>query len=197
MNGIEKITDRIAQDTQAEIDAIAAQAEEKAAAILSAAQDQAHREKKETADRGRQNAMEHQHRLESMARMEAKKEILAAKQQVIAQAYDLALEKLRNLPEKKLVPLLASLAAKSAETGQEEILLHPAQRAKFGKQVVAQANAQLPQGQLTLGPGDEHIQGGLILRSGPVDINCTFDMLIGQYRAETTGAVTRVLFPEG
>lgn len=197
MNGIEKITDRIAQDAQAEIDAITAQAKEKAAAILSAAQAQAEQEKKETVAKGRQEAMEHQHRLESMARMEAKKEILAAKQQVIAQAYDLALEKLRKLPEKKLVPLLAALAAKASETGQEEILLHPAQRQKFGKQVVAQANELLPNGQLTLGPGEESIQGGLILRSGPVDINCTFAMLIGQHRAETTGAVTWTLFPEG
>lgn len=197
MNGIEKLTSRIAQDAEAEIQAITAQAEQEAAARLSAAQTQASQETELTLVKGRQEARERQQRLESMARMQTKQAILAAKQQVIAQAYDRAMETLCALPEEEMVPLLARLAAGAAETGREQLLLAPDQRAKYGQQVVSQANALLPQGQLTLGPADPSIRGGLILRSDAMDINCTFAALISQQRAGTTGTVAQLLFPQG
>ena len=40
------------------------------------------------------------------------------------------------------------------------------------------------------------IQGGFILRSGNVEVNCTFDTLVRLQKAETAGAVAKKLFPE-
>ena len=65
-----------------------------------------------------------------------------------------------------MVPLLARLAAVYAETGEEEVILPPASRRAYGQDVVDQANQLIGEGHLTLGPAEEGIAGGLLLRRG-------------------------------
>lgn len=197
MNGIEKITDRIAQDTQAEVEACIARGQEEASRILSDYASRAQRERDEILAKGRRDREERQARLDSMAQMELRKSILAAKQDVVSQAFDLALKKLCALPEEEMVPLLARLAADSAVTGTEQLVMNPAQREAYGQKVVDAANSLLENGCLTLGPGNEEIEGGLLLRSGSVDVNCTFEMLVRLHRSKTSGEVAQVLFPRG
>ena len=196
MNGIEKLTGRIHQETQEAIQARLAQARAQAEEIRANYAAQAARERQEILDKGRQALAERQERLAGMAQLEARKQALSARQQVVEEAFQKALEILCSLPEDEAVPLLARLAAAAAETGEEEVLLSPAQRDTLGKQVVAQANALLSQGKLTLGPAAPEIQGGLILRQGAVDINCTFAMLLRQQRAQLNGPVAALLFSE-
>ena len=50
--------------------------------------------------------------------------------------------------------------------------------------------------QLVLSQETLPIQGGFILRSGNVEVNCTFDTLVRLQKAETAGAVAKKLFPE-
>ena len=69
MEGIEKITARIAQDAQAEIDRLTAETDGKVKAILADAQAQAQRESGEIAARGRAAADERLERLSSAAQM--------------------------------------------------------------------------------------------------------------------------------
>ncbi len=54
------------------------------------------------------------------------------------------------------------------------MILPPASRRAYGQDVVDQANQLNGEGHLTLGPAEEGIAGGLLLRRGRVDINCTF-----------------------
>ena len=198
MNGIEKITQRIAQDADAEIEQRAAQARETADRILADCTAQADQERTEALEKGRRAAQDRREHLDNMAQMEVRKTLLAAKQIVIQEAFDLALERLCGLPEKKMVPLLAKLAATYAESGQEQIILNPAHRDRYGQAVADQANALLKKrGKLTLGEPSEQIRGGLILRKGPVDINCTFELLVRQQRSQLSDQTARVLFPEG
>lgn len=102
-----------------------------------------------------------------MARLEARKRVLAAKQDVIEAAFEKALARLCALPREKMVPLLARLAAVYAETGEEEVILPPASRRAYGQDVVDQANQLIGEGHLTLGPAEEGIAGGLLLAAGP------------------------------
>ena len=111
------------------------------------------------------------------------------------EAFQKALATLCALPEGEAISLLARLAAAASETGEEAVLLSPAQRDTLGEQVVAQANALLPKGKLTLGPAAPEISGGLILRQGAVDINCSFAMLLRHQRAQLNGPVAALLFP--
>ena len=140
MNGIEKITARIEQDSNAEIAAILKDAENQAAEIRSQYEAQAKAETVKAAEAAEKAALERVERMEGAGRMEAKTKILATKQACIDKAFDLAAQQLLGLPEEEYVELLAKLAARSAKTGREEILLNSRDRSAVGTKVVARAN---------------------------------------------------------
>lgn len=143
MEGIEKITAKIAQDAQAEISRLMAEADEKVGAIQAEARAQAQREAAEIESRGRSAADERLERLSSASQMERRKLELAAKQEVLGEAFALALEKLCTLPEKEYISLLAKLALEASSSGKEQLIFSKKDRASVGKQVVMAANDAL------------------------------------------------------
>lgn len=194
MNGIEKITQQINADTQVEIDAILAEAKTKADAVNA---DYAQRAEKAAADivaKGEAAAAQREERLCSMAAMESRKELLAAKQEMVGKAFDLALDKLCALPDEEYVTLLAKLAACASATGKEQIIFSQKDRTRVGKAVVMAANEALKGGSLTLSEQTRPMRGGFILSDGDVEVNCAFETLVRLQRGEVSGDVAKVLF---
>ncbi len=153
MEGIEKITAKIIQDTEDEINQLIAQSEEKVQAIGETAQVQADRETADMLDKGRRAADERLERLQSAAQMEKRKQILGAKQEVLAEAFHLALEKLCTLPEGEYIDLLTRLALEASTTGREQLVFSAKDRARVGKQVVVAANEAMVKGVVPELPG--------------------------------------------
>ena len=143
MEGIEKITAKIAADAEAEVNRLQAETEEKVRAIGEGAQAQADRERQDILARGRKAADERLERLKSAAQMERRKLELAAKQEVVGEAFELALEKLCTLPDADYIALLTRLAVEASSTGKEQLVFSPKDRARIGKQVVVAANDAL------------------------------------------------------
>lgn len=195
MNGIEKITQRIEADAQLEIDRILGDAKAEAEAAAARWQAQADAEASELAAKNEKTAAEREERLVSAAQMEARKVRLAAKQEMVEKAYIRALEKLRSMPLEQYVAVLADLLVQASSTGTEEAVFSPEDRERAGKAAVEKAN-QASGKKLTLSQETSPIQGGFILRSGNVEVNCTFDTLVRLQKAETAGAVAKKLFPE-
>ena len=197
MDGIEKITGRINEDVQREIDALTADARREADEITARYQAQADRESAEIVERGRKAAAEREERLGSVAQLEARKLELAAKQEMLQRAFDAALEKLLTLPEEQYIALLSALAVKAARTGKEQVILSQKDRTRYGKQAVTAANEKLgDKGHLTLSQESRPIKGGLILSDGDVEVNCTFETLVRLQRGELDREVAKVLFDE-
>lgn len=140
MKGIEKITARIEQDANADIAAQMKAAEEKAAAIRTQYEAQAREETAKAAENAEKAALQLVERAESAARMDAKKLTLSAKQECIDKAFAQAAKGLITLPEEEYVDLLARIAARSAQTGREEVLLNQWDRDAVGAKVVSRAN---------------------------------------------------------
>ena len=143
MEGIEKITAKIAQDARDEVRRVQEEAGAQAQAALAEARAQADRERASILDRGRRAAGERLERLTSAAGMERRKLELAARQEVVGEAFDLALEKLCALPEEEYVKLLTALVLEASSTGREQLIFSPRDRAQIGKQVVVAANEAL------------------------------------------------------
>lgn len=196
MNGIEKITGRIASDAAQEIESIQAEARRQAEEITARYAEQAERESQELLERGRRSAEERVERLASVAQLEARKLELAAKQEMLSKAYDKALEQLLNLPDQEYTALLADLAVKASSTGQEAVILSQKDRTRFGKQVVTLANEKRKDGRLTLSGETRSIQGGLVLSDGDVEVNCTFETLVRLQRGELDREISKLLFGE-
>ncbi|MCI9156017.1 MAG: hypothetical protein HFF44_03625 [Lawsonibacter sp.] len=143
MEGIEKITAKVAQDAQADIDRLTAETEEKVQAIRAAAAARAQQEANDIVEKGRMAAAERLERLSSAAQMERRKLELGAKQEVLGEAFALALEKLCTLPEKEYISLLAKLALKASTSGREQMIFSQKDRNTVGKQVVMAVNEAL------------------------------------------------------
>ena len=143
MEGIEKITAKIAEDAQAEVNRLMAETGEKVKAIQTSAAAQAQQEANEIVEKGRMAASERLERLSSAAQMERRKLELAAKQEVLGEAFDLALSKLCALPEKDYIDLLTKLALEASSSGKERLIFSQKDRNKVGKQVVMAANEAL------------------------------------------------------
>ncbi len=143
MNGIEKITARIQEDGRQENEALLAEARAQAAEVAAKYQAQAKAEADEVLAQGRRNAEERARHLDSTAQMECRKALLAAKQDVIEEAFQAAHKKLLDLPREEYVAFLADLAAKASATGREKLIFSPGDRAQVGRAVVAAANEKL------------------------------------------------------
>ena len=193
MNGIEKITQRIASEAQAEIDRILGDARDEADRIAESYRAQADGEAAELNARNEKNAAEREERLVSAAQMEARKVLLAAKQEMVEKAYIQALDKLCAMPEEQYVAVLAGLLVKASSNGKEEAVFSKEDREQAGKAAVEKAN-QLSGKQLRLSEETQPIRGGFILKDKNVEVNCTFETLVRLQKAETAGAVVKKLF---
>ena len=196
MNGIEKITQRIETDTQAEIDRILSDARAEANGITDRYQAQADNEAAELAVKNQKAAAEREERLVSTAQMEARKVGLAAKQEMVEKAFDLALEKLCSMPDEQYVKTVADLLVQAAPNGRGAVIFAPAEKKRIGEAAVRAANAQLNGGKLTLSEETRPLKGGFILSDGKVEVNCSFDTLVRLQKTETAGEVAKRLFSE-
>ena len=198
MNGIDRITDRIEADAREQAKAIIAEAEAKCAEIRKENEKKAQERYLQLIRNGTKDCESGLERRKSAAEMDAKKSVLALKQDCVAEAFDMAKRRLADMPEDSYVGFLASLAASAAADGSGEIVLSARDRERCGKAVLERANAALAaEGltpALTLAADSREISGGLILRQGGVEVNCSIEALVEALKGPMTAEVARTLF---
>lgn len=193
MNGLDKIIARMEADTRAECDALAANAAENAAAIRRDYQAQADAAARDSAQRAQTQAAEHLEHLNGSSQLACRQRVLAAKQQLIDEAFARTAQALAALPQADYIDLLAALAAENG-SGDEELLLSARDREAVGAAVVDAANAKKPGAAFRLSDETRDTGGGLVLRRGRVELNCSFTEKLRQLRQEESSAVARLLF---
>ena len=102
------------------------------------------------------------------------------------------------MPDDLYVDFLAKLACSSSVTGDEQIVLNARDRERVGAKAVDEANALLrmagKKDGLTLAGECGDFAGGLVLRRGNIEDNCTVELLIDLCRGEMSSKVAEVLF---
>ncbi len=194
MKGTEKIIAHIRADAKERSDAILAQAEQQCALIRSDFEKQA---KDVYTEKIRTGVAECQARVDGMdriARMEAKKGILALKQQMVSESFDKACEMLVNLPTEQYTAFLAKLAADASATKDEEIIFNARDRESVGAQVAEAANKLLGDGKLTVSDEIGSFAGGLVLRRENVEAKCTVELLVELCRNDMSADIAKTLF---
>ncbi len=198
MNGIEKIISHIKAESDAECQAILDEASKNCEEIRAQYEKSASDEFDKLTDKGTKDAETHIERLGHVAALEAKKQVLATKQELVSQAFEQAANMIAELPENEYIALLVRLATEASRAGTEQVVLNADDRARIGPAVCTQTNESLKaQGRpanLALSDKTRDIRGGLILESGDIEVNCSIDTLIGQYKNELASKVAGVLF---
>ena len=124
MTGTKRIVSHIEAEVQAEIDAVLTQAQANAAEITAEYAKKAEAEAAELIRAGKESADQRVQRQERTTRLEARKDILGLKQELVSAAYDKAMKAILALDEDKYVAFLAAQAGAAALTGREEIIPH-------------------------------------------------------------------------
>jgi len=194
MNGTEKIIAHIRADAQSQSDAILAAANGQCEAIRASYEAKAREAYTAALRVGTRDCGERADSMERMAQMEARKGILAMKQEMVSKCFDKAKELIVSLPEEQYVAFLAKLAANASVTGKEEIVLNARDKAAVGEKVVSAANALKPGAEMTLSAAAGEFEGGLILRRGQIETNCTVELLVELCRGDMSAQLAGVLF---
>ena len=194
MKGTEKIIAHIKADADAQVDAILAQAEQQCAGIRADFDKQAAALYAERLRAGVKETQDQVDGAERIARMEGRKALLGAKQDMVSRSFRKAQEQIVSLPEEQYVTFLAKLAAEASVTGEEEIVLNARDRERIGEKLVRAANERLGGGRLTLSGDAGDFAGGLILRRGAIEANCTVELLVELSQSELSAKVAEILF---
>ena len=198
MKGIEKITDRILSEAREEAEAIKAEASAKAEEILADYEGQAKETYEARMESGKKEAADAADRKIRAAGLQSRKDVLAAKQEMIEAAYAAAKETILNMPEAEYIEFLAEKASRASVSGTEQIALNEADQKKIGDALVKAANEKLAaagkKAELSLSQETAAITGGLFLREKDISVNCSIDSLMAICREELDVKVSKVLF---
>lgn len=198
MTGIEKITARITADAEAECAAVAAGSEKLCAEIRAANERRSQERYWALVREGVKETEQQVQRVARTAKLDSKKSVLAMKQELVSRAFELAKERITGLPEQDYAGFLAQQAAEAAITGEEELIFNDRDRRSVGAKVAAKANELLAarglHGALTVSEDTRGMSGGLIMKQGDIEVNCTVDTLLELSRGELAARVAEVLF---
>ncbi len=198
MKGTEKIIAHIRADGDAEAKRIIDAASKRAEEIRAESFKEALSEYEKLMQTGNTECEDILSGSRRIAEMEAKKSVLSVKQEMVASAFDAAREEIVNMPRDEYAQFLARMAADAATIGEEEMLLNEADKKELGKAVCKAANELLSAkgvpGRLTLSEDTADISGGVIVRFGGIETNCSIDALIRQRRSGLSTEVAAVLF---
>ena len=200
MKGIDRITSRILADAEAECAALKKESDARIEAIRAENEKRAQDEYWRLVREGVKDTEQRVQRMDRTARLEARKSVLNMKQDAVTRAFELAKGKVAELPERDYVAFLAREAAAAAITGQEEVVFCERDRAAVGAKAVKAANEALAAkgmpAALTLSDETREMAGGLILKQGDIEVNCTVDTLLDLARGELAARVAQVLFED-
>ena len=119
------LKERIRQRAEDEAKALTAEAEKQADEIVAQAKAKADREREAILAQAEQDAGERKRRILAMAAMEARRQELRTKEEIINNAFSLALQQLHELPADEYQQLLGPIMIDAVETGTEQVVVAP------------------------------------------------------------------------
>ncbi|MCL6642845.1 MAG: V-type ATP synthase subunit E, partial [Candidatus Bipolaricaulota bacterium] len=134
----------------------------------------------------------------ALATAAARNGLLDAKRAVLDKAFEQTAAKLLAMPVPEYKGWLLRLVVHAAETGEEEVILSPADRQVLGEAFVKEANAQLAKhgkkGALKLSAETRDIGRGCVLKGRNSETNVTLETLLRRAQEELEIEVAQMLF---
>lgn len=195
MAGLNKIIERIAQDSAAKCDGIIFDAQNEATKIKEAATTTANNEKNALIEAANKEAKAIVDMAESGAELDGKKLLLATRVEIIDKVIEAASEKLGNMPEEEYFAAIYALVKTYAQAAEGEMVLSQKDLGRLPKDFDKKINADLAKGaKLTVAKDAANISDGFILVYGDIEINCTFEALIAEQRDEIKDELNSIIF---
>lgn len=197
---IEEIVEKIIGDAKKEAQKIKREARKEANKLLVEAEAEAEKLRREYLTQASQKAEAEKERILTQARLKSRNLLLAKKQELIEEAFQIAEERLLKLSPSQKLNFLKNLILKASENGDEEIVLSSVDRklvdASFLKEVNDGLKKKKKLGQVKLSSEARLLKGGVVLKKGSLEINASLENLLLGLRAEAEGEIIRLLMGE-
>ena len=221
MKGLEKITDKIIAEATAEADRILAEAKAEADAIRADYAARAEEIRTRLADEAARERAEMLNRTQTVTANRKRDAMLAAESAVVDEVFVSAKSMILQYDDEKYTELMAGLLAAALleqmaaeescagfDSDEEiclperyEVLMNKRDRERVGKVLLPLVGKKLkgkvaPEkiAMLVISNQNVAIEGGLILRCGDIEINCSLSLIFAQLREELEGEVSHALF---
>lgn len=219
MTGLEKVTGKIIADAEADARALLAAAEADCAAARAASEQKTDEACEQLELRAGRECEELVRRAGSAAEMAKRNLISEVRSNLMEEVYRQAEREIRDLPTDRyaelLIKMLRGALRRQIEDEQEalrlygeittpeayEILLNPRDRKTYGQRLLDEARnggfakvGLTDSDRLQLATETPDISGGLILRCGNTEINCSLSVMFADVRRATEGRVAGLLF---
>lgn len=220
VNGLQRITDRILGDARARADEILDQARQESERIASQSQAAADALRRKLSLQAEDEAKTFIEKTKATAAAQKSELLLTQKGRLVDEAFKGAFEETLALATPKYAELVGGLAASAiydfcrseaenrALYGEEEderyafeIILNKKDRDTCGEAILAsvrrklggKVSADVLDG-MTVSRQVKKIKGGAVVCYGPVECNCSLEMIFSQLRRELEGEVCEALF---
>ncbi|MCK9216860.1 MAG: V-type ATP synthase subunit E [Firmicutes bacterium] len=198
MTGIDNIKGRIMADAEAKASEIVDDAEIKAEEILAKAKEKAVDKVKEIERKSIYDANERKRIIHSMVELSIRKDILAAKQEVLCQVFDEVQERIDALTGDEYEKILISMLLKTIEPGNEDIVISKNDVSRISPEFVKKVNEEFKKAgksiELKMKMEDVEFGGGFIIKGKGIEINNSFKALLNMKRDEIEPIVAEMLF---
>ena len=195
---LEKILEKIVQDSEEEIRKILDEAKCRASQIIEEGKREAERVAQELTREGEDNARKVRERIVTLASLESRKRILGEKQRILGEVYLEVEKRIRNLNGRDYRQLVKKIMLESCQTGEELVVIGEKDRKGIDQKLINTVNAELVEagkkGELKLSSEPASIPDGFILKSGKIEISNSWENIFRSLREKTEDEVIKLLF---
>ncbi len=191
---LEDIKKKIETDARTEAEDILEKFRTQADELLSEAKGESQKLETKLQEKISSEENEVRRRRSIVADLEVRKLMLGARRELIDMTFAKALEALSATPGDRYVSFMTELLVSSVVSGDEEVFLCKGEK-NLDQKWIDDINAQR-KFSLTLSPDRVPAAGGFVLRRGRIDVNCTWELLLGWAREEMEAEVVNRLFPD-
>jgi V/A-type H+-transporting ATPase subunit E len=198
MSDINRLTEKILEESKTKGEKIIAAAEEEGARLLEKKITEAKALEEDIISKAKIEGASTKERIISNAKLKARNEKLEAKQQMLQKVFDSALESLNQLSSEKYLEFIKASILELKLTGEQNLILNEKATAFVTVNYIDELNAKLiKQGSnftVKLSNKVGSFKGGFILERDGIEINYSFEALIASSRDELEYEITKLLF---
>ncbi len=195
--GAEKLIEKIIGDAQSDAEKYWREAEEKKEALREAMVRHIEKRRREIDRMADAAVLENKKRLAAVYDLEYRKQLLAAKQEVMAEAKALAMQKLESLPESEYVSLFRERLMACAANGRGGVIVSP-DETRIDEAFISEVNKALKDvcgtGEIELLKEKRDIRGGFVYVDGGLEIDMSLEALLNEAWQQSETDVAAVLF---
>lgn len=191
---LNNLVSKIAEDSKAKAKTVIDDANAAAKKIIQEKKDAAGAQRDEILQNAKLEAARAKDQIIAGKKLSIRDNKLKAKHDVVTKAFNIALDKLKKLPENEFAAFLERYLLAMDIAGDEEIFLPK----RYQNVDINAVNGKLQEagrkGELTVRKDGKSIDGGFILFRGGIENNNTYESLLDFYRAELESMVAGNLF---